>query len=42
MNSLPEIRIGDGSGNENYRTCTECGGDCELTRSTLMMVTESA
>lgn len=24
-----EIRIGDGSGNEQYRTCAECGADCE-------------
>lgn len=23
------IRIGDGSGNEDYRTCSECGCDCE-------------
>jgi hypothetical protein len=24
-----EIRIGDGSGNEHYRTCASCGSDCE-------------
>lgn len=24
-----EIRIGDGSGNENYRICANCGADCE-------------
>lgn len=24
-----EIGIGDGSGNENYRTCGGCGTDCE-------------
>lgn len=23
------IRIGDGTGNEDYRTCAECGCDCE-------------
>lgn len=23
------IRIRDGSGNEDYRTCSECGCDCE-------------
>lgn len=28
MSDLPEIRIGDGSGNEQYRTCAECGHDC--------------
>ncbi|MFV0433622.1 MAG: hypothetical protein ACK5LO_06570 [Leucobacter sp.] len=40
MSDLPEIHIGDGSGNEQYRTCTEpvdlpgggqgkCGADCD-------------
>lgn len=29
MSELPAIRTGDGSGNEDYRTCAECGGDCE-------------
>lgn len=24
-----DVRIGDGSGNEEYRTCAECGRDCE-------------
>lgn len=24
-----KIQIGDGSGNEQYRTCAECGADCE-------------
>lgn len=23
-----EIRVGDGTGNEQYRTCQECGRDC--------------
>lgn len=29
MSDLPVIRIGDGSGNEDYRTCAVCGADCE-------------
>ena len=29
MSDLPMIRIGDGSSNENYRTCAVCGRDCE-------------
>lgn len=40
MIDLPEIRVGDGSGNEQYRTCAQpvalpeggqgvCGLDCE-------------
>lgn len=29
MSDLPGIRIGDGSGNERYRTCPQCGRDCE-------------
>lgn len=28
MTDGPEIRVGDGSGNEQYRTCAECGADC--------------
>lgn len=24
-----EVQFGDGSGNENYRTCSECGCDCD-------------
>lgn len=24
-----DVQLGDGSGNEQYRTCTVCGGDCE-------------
>lgn len=23
------VQYGDGSGNEDYRTCSTCGGDCE-------------
>lgn len=23
------VRIGDGSGNEDYRTCAACGAGCE-------------
>lgn len=29
MSDLTEIRIGDGSGNEQYRTCASCGADCQ-------------
>lgn len=29
MSDPPVIRIGDGSGNESYRACPECGRDCE-------------
>lgn len=29
MTDRPKIRVGDGSGNEQYRTCPECGRDCK-------------
>ncbi|MGO2658616.1 hypothetical protein [Mycetocola reblochoni] len=29
MNDRPGIQFGDGSGNEKYRTCAECGADCK-------------
>ncbi|WP_346057714.1 hypothetical protein [Leucobacter alluvii] len=27
MTDIPNVRVGDGSGNEQYRTCAECGGE---------------